>query len=192
MVRAEGISAANGPVADALSGALPSISAPAPFAFRIGSDGTWFYHGSPITRKPLVALFASYLSREGDGSYWLTTALERWPVIVDDAPFTAVAVRREGEGEAQRLIFRTNLDEEVVAGPAHPLRVRPDPMGLEWNSGHPRPYIVLSDRLEALILRPVYYDLVAWGASEQVNGIEVFTVWSDGQRFALGRVGSEE
>ena len=34
---------------------------------RIARDGTWFYHGSPIGRKPLVRLFASVLSRDEDG-----------------------------------------------------------------------------------------------------------------------------
>ena len=34
---------------------------------RIARDGTWFYHGSPIGRKPLVKLFASVLRREADG-----------------------------------------------------------------------------------------------------------------------------
>ena len=34
---------------------------------RIARDGTWFYHGSPIGRKPLVKLFASVLSRDDDG-----------------------------------------------------------------------------------------------------------------------------
>jgi len=38
---------------------------------RIARDGTWFYHGSPITRKPLVKLFATVLSRDEHGDYWL-------------------------------------------------------------------------------------------------------------------------
>src|SRR5689334_20445331 len=77
---------------------------------RIARDGTWFYRGTPINRVPLVKLFASVLRREADGSYWLVTPAERGRVIVEDAPFVAVAVDREGEGPKQRLIFRTNLD----------------------------------------------------------------------------------
>src|SRR5438874_1515264 len=86
---------------------------------RIARDGTWFYRGSPIARMPLVKLFASVLRREEDGSYWLVTPAERGRVTVEDAPFIAVAVDREGEGRDQRLIFRTNLDEIVTAGPGH-------------------------------------------------------------------------
>src|SRR4029077_17229470 len=90
---------------------------------RIESDGTWHYRGSPINRMPLVKLFASVLRREGDGSYWLVTPAERGRVAVEDAPFIAVAVEVQGGGRDQCLIFRTNLDEIVTAGPEHPLRV---------------------------------------------------------------------
>lgn len=34
---------------------------------RIGRDGTWFYHGSPVSRKPLVKLFSSVLERDAAG-----------------------------------------------------------------------------------------------------------------------------
>ncbi|HEX6441285.1 MAG TPA: DUF1285 domain-containing protein, partial [Stellaceae bacterium] len=90
---------------------------------RIARDGTWYYRGSPINRIPLVKLFASVLRRETDGSYWLLTPAERGRVTVEDAPFIAVAVEVQGTGRAQQLIFRTNLDEIVTAGPEHPLRV---------------------------------------------------------------------
>ena len=87
---------------------------------RIARDGTWFYRGSAINRLPLVKLFASVLRREPDGSYWLVTPAERGRVTVEDAPFIAVAVDREGEDREQRLIFRTNLDEIVTAEPRPP------------------------------------------------------------------------
>jgi hypothetical protein len=76
---------------------------------RIGHDGTWFYHGSPIGRKPLVKLFASVLRREDDGDYWLVTPVEKARIRVDDAPFTAVEVNAAGKGRSQSLTFRTNL-----------------------------------------------------------------------------------
>src|ERR671923_724979 len=77
---------------------------------RIGRDGTWFYHGSPIGRKPLVKLFASVLRREANGEYWLVTPAERGRVEVEDAPFVAVELAVEGSGYDQVLRFRTNLD----------------------------------------------------------------------------------
>ena len=110
---------------------------------RIARDGTWYYRGSPINRPALVKLFASVLRREDDGSYWLVTPAERGRVVVEDAPFIAVALDVEGEGRDQRLIFRTNLDEIVAAGPDHPLRVE------TAADGTPAPYVLLRPGLEA-------------------------------------------
>src|SRR5689334_2878095 len=63
---------------------------------RIAADGTWFYMKTPIGRHALVKLFASVLWREGD-KYFLKTPVEKVGIAVDDAPFTAVAMRQEGE-----------------------------------------------------------------------------------------------
>src|SRR5258708_35036602 len=117
------------------------------FGIRILRDGTWLYHGSPIARKPLVRLFSTVLRRERDG-YWLVTPVERGRIEVDDAPFTAVEMTIEGTGAAQRVTFRTNVDDTVTADQAHPLRVAPDQA-----TGEARPYIWVGPRIEGLILR---------------------------------------
>jgi uncharacterized protein len=153
---------------------------------RIARDGTWFYCGSPINRPPLVKLFASVLRREGDGSYWLVTPAERGRVIVEDAPFIAVAVDREGGGRDQRLIFRTNLDEIVTAGPDHKLRVE------TAADGTPAPYILVRPGLEARLARPVFYELVELAREEPVGGEIQFGVWSGGMFFRLGDPGDLE
>src|SRR6185295_20248394 len=80
------------------------------FDMRIARDGTWFYRGSPIGRKPLVKLFSTVLRRE-DGEYWLVTPVERGRILVDDAPFVAVEVTATGRGRDQILVFRTNVDD---------------------------------------------------------------------------------
>jgi len=152
---------------------------------RIARDGTWFYRGSAITRMSLVKLFASVLRREPDGGYWLVTPAERGRVIVEDAPFIAVAVERDGAGREQRLIFRTNLDEIVTAGRDHPLRVE---TALD---GTPSPYILLRPGLEARLNRPVFYELVEWGGEEQISGEVQFGVWSAGLFFRLGELDAE-
>src|SRR5260370_40956242 len=149
---------------------------------RIARDGTWFYRGSPINRVPLVKLFASVLRRELDGSYWLVSPAERGRVTVQDAPFIAVAVDREGEGRAQRLIFRTNLDEIVTAGPDHPLRIE------TAADGTPAPYILVRPGLEARLARPVFYELVEWGEERPIAGENQFGVWSGGRFFRLGEL----
>ena len=150
------------------------------FGIRILRDGTWLYHGSPITRKPLVRLFSTVLRREGD-AFWLVTPAERGRIVVDDAPFTAVEMTVEGMGTAQRVTFRTNLDDVVTADQAHPIRV-----ALATGTGEPSPYVVVRDGLEALIVRAVYYDLVERGDTSRLDGEERYGVWSAGTFFPLG------
>lgn len=149
---------------------------------RIGRDGTWYYQGTPIRRIGLVKLFASVLRREESGDFWLITPVEQARISVEDAPFTAVELRRQGKGRAQVLCFRTNLDDWVEAGPEHPIRVEQNP-----ESEEPRPYILVRDRLEALILRPVFYELVEAGEARREDGEELFGVWSKETFFPLGR-----
>jgi uncharacterized protein len=149
---------------------------------RIGRDGTWFYHGSPIGRKPLVKLFASVLRRDDAGDYWLVTPVERGKIKVDEVPFTAVEVNAAGAGESQSLTFRTNLDDEVAADAQHPIRIDYAADGRE-----PRPYILVRDRLEARILRPVFYELVELAQMRRIGDEEVYGVWSREQFFPLGR-----
>ncbi len=153
---------------------------------RIARDGTWFYRGSPINRMPLVKLFASVLRREGDGSYWLVTPAERGKVTVEDAPFIAVAVEMQGEGHERQLIFRTNLDEIVTAGPDHPLRVE------TAADGTPSPYILVRPGLEARLARPVFYEVVELGEAAPGDGETRFGVWSGGVFFHLGELGEED
>ena len=68
---------------------------------------------------------------------------------------------------------------EVTAGDDHPLRV-----AKAEESGEAIPYILIRDRLEARVLRAVFYQLVEAG---EENG-EQFGVWSSGRFFPLGRL----
>ncbi len=148
---------------------------------RISMDGTWSYHGSPITREPLVRLFASILRRETDGGYALVTPAEKLSIQVDDAPFVAVELHAEGAGAEQVLTFRTNVGDVVRCGAAHPLGFRREPV-----TGGLKPYLAVRDGLEALATRPVMFELVALAARR--NGAD--GVWSDGMFFAFA--GAEE
>jgi uncharacterized protein len=121
----------------------------------IKADGTWFYQGSPIGRKPMVRLFSRILRRDPDGRYYLVTPVEKVDVAVADAPFLAVEMDVAGSGADQRLTFRTNVDDVVVAGPDHPLR-----FALEVSSGGLKPYLQVRGRLEALVTRALYYDVI--------------------------------
>ncbi len=140
---------------------------------RIARDGTWFYLGTPIGRKPLVRLFASILWREGD-RYFLVTPVEKVGITVEDAPFLAVDFTAEGEGPNQRLTFLTNVEDSVTAGPDHPIRLARDPA-----TGEPAPYVLIRRNLEALIDRKSFYRLVEHGAEHDGQ----FGIWSGGAFF---------
>lgn len=150
---------------------------------RIARDGTWFYHGSPIGRKPMVKLFAGVLGRDEAGDYWLETPYEKCRIQVEDAPFAAVEMTVDGLAEGQILTFRTNVDEMVTAGADHPLRFHMDP-----ETGEPSPYILVRDGLDALMVRAVYYDLVELGVEETVGGEQTFGVWSKGVFFPMAKI----
>jgi hypothetical protein len=142
---------------------------------RIARDGTWFHEGSPIGRQAMVRLFSTILRREPDGGFVLVTPVEKLDIEVEDAPFVAVEVKSEGDGEARSLAFRLNTGDLVVAGPDHPLR-------LQEGADGPRPSIEVRAGLEALIARPVYYELAEAALAE---GAEPPGLWSGGAFFAL-------
>lgn len=153
------------------------------FDIAIRRDGTWTYQGDPIRRKKLCQLFATVLQRDADGVYWLVTPGERGRITVEDAPFTAVECVGTVDDQGRKtLSFRTNLDYWVTADADHPITVRENP-----ETGEPAPYIEVRDSLPALILRPVFYDLVEQ-AQEMPgpDGVELM-LESAGARFSLGR-----
>ncbi len=163
---------------DLNSGDFSTLPSCGDFDFRIARDGTWFYRGSPIGRKPLVRLFSTVLRRENDGSYWLVTPVERGRITVDDAPFVAVEMNVTGVGQGQKLAFRTNVEDWVTADAEHPIRID------QGRGDEPSPYIRVRGALDALISRPVFYQLVDLA---ETNGAEL-GVWSGGSYFPLGRV----
>lgn len=147
---------------------------------RIARDGTWFHQGAPFTRRELVRLFSTILRKDPDG-FHLVTPGEKMRIRVDDAPFLAVLLRAEGDGETQRLVFTTNVGDETVAGADNPIRVDSNA-----ETGEPRPYVHVRRGLEARISRNVFYqlaDMVVPGTGEYAGQLGV---WSEGRFFPLG------
>ncbi|MFL9840692.1 DUF1285 domain-containing protein [Sphingomonas sp. ST-64] len=142
---------------------------------RIARDGSWYHQGSPIGRPAMVRLFASILRREADGRHVLVTPVEKLDIEVEDAPFVAVEMKREGDGPEARLAFRLNTGDLVAAGPDHPLR-------FEERDDGPHPYLHVRGGLEALIARPVYYDLATLALD---NGSDPPGIWSNGAFFPI-------
>ncbi len=145
----------------------------------IARDGTWFHQGSPIGRPAMVRLFSTILRREPDDGanarYVLVTPVEKLDIAVEDAPFIATEMKAEGDGHDSRLAFLLNTGDLVTAGPEHALRFAEAPDG-------PRPYLHVRGGLEALIARPLYYELAerALAGDDTPSG-----VWSDGAFFPI-------
>ena len=143
---------------------------------RIARDGTWLYMNSPIGRKPLMKLFASVLRHDEDGKYYLVTPVEKVGITVEDAPFVAIRMAVAGKGRERTISFETNTDDTVTVDAAHPLRFETE----EGTDGL-KPYVLVRARLEALVSRALFYDLVALGTVE--GGW--FGVWSSGQFYPM-------
>lgn len=145
---------------------------------RIARDGTWFYLGTPIGRKPLVKLFSSVLRKDGD-DYFLVTPVEKVGITVEDAPFVAVSFDVSGQATKQGITFTNNVGDTFTAGPDNPIRVN------LANDGEPSPYVRVRTNLDALIDRKSFYRLVDLGVLGKVDGENWFGVWSGGQFFAF-------
>jgi hypothetical protein len=145
----------------------------------IRKDGLWLHEKTPIGRKELVRLFSTVLRKDPDG-YWLVTPVEKMRITVEDAPFRAVRVDRDGEG----LRFLTNVEDEVIAGPENVIRVETDP-----STGEPAPYLHVRRGLEARIDRAVFYELVDLAEEREMPGGPVLGVVSMGEFFPLAPAG---
>lgn len=146
---------------------------------RIARDGTWYHEGDPIRRDAMVRLFSGILRREGD-RHFLVTPVEKLAIEVEDAPFTAIALERDGAGDDQRLLLTTNVGEHVLIDAEHPLRV-------EDRDGEPAPYVRVRNGMDALINRATFYRLAEL-AEPSPEDPDVLGVRSCGEFFALGRV----
>ena len=142
---------------------------------RIARDGTWFHEGSPIGRPAMVRLFSTILRREPDGAYVLVTPVEKLTIDVEDAPFLAIELKSEGQRRDRMLAFRLNTDEAIVADARHPLRFEDRGHGLH-------PYVEVRRGLDALVSRPVYYELAELALAE---GGHPPGLWSGGAFFAM-------
>jgi uncharacterized protein len=142
---------------------------------RIAADGTWFHDGAPITRSAMVRLFATVLRREEDGSHVLVTPHEKLTIDVDVTAFRAVAMTLDGSGPRRRIAFEIDSGDAVILGPDHPLRITRVGAG-------PSPRILVRHGLEALVARPLYYELADIALAE---GADPPGVWSDGCFFSL-------
>ncbi len=173
-------------LAAARSGDVPPVERWNPpycgeIAIRIAADGTWYHEGRPIRRPALVKLFSRVLRRDEDGHTYLVTPVEKMRITVEDAPLHVAQMEVAGAGRAQRILMRTLTDDVFPVDADHPLVMRPSP-----RAGELRPYVRVRGRLDAVLLRPVYYELaglLTQGRDE--TGGACWGVWSAGRFFPL-------
>jgi hypothetical protein len=142
----------------------------------IKRNGQWFHEGTPIGREALVRLFSTVLRKDPDG-FHLVTPVEKLKITVEDAPFTAVQVDRDGEA----LRFVTNVGDVVEAGPENAIRVGADPA-----TGEPQPYLHVRRGLEARLRRSVFYELVEMAQERETPAGPTLGVTSNGVWFPIG------
>ena len=147
---------------------------------RIMKNGVWLYENSQIKRNRLVKLLASILRLENDGKYYLVTPSEKLGIRVDDTPFLGVEFTVDGLEKNQRLTFRTNVDDTVLADANHPIRVVE-----AIDTGEPSPYVMVRDGLEARLSRTVFYQLADLAIEQNQFQDNAIGIWSCGTFFYL-------
>jgi hypothetical protein len=145
----------------------------------IRRDGSWWHEGTRITRERLTRLFSTILRKDDDGIHYLVTPVEKISITVEEAPFVAVRVDAAGSGPEQTLIFTTNFGDLTQAGPERPIDVR-----IDAETGEPTPLVRVRGRLDALMTRPVFYELAELAVEHEGK----LGVWSGGAFFPLGAV----
>ncbi|PHR94119.1 MAG: hypothetical protein COA69_00550 [Robiginitomaculum sp.] len=150
----------------------------------IRKDGSWWHEGSQITRAPLVKLFSRVLRKDEDGFHYLVTPAEKIRIEVECAAFLAVRVDVEGKGEDQHMFFTTTSGDVIELGAEHALHVETDPVSLE-----PTPLLHVRGRLEALLVRPVFYELVEHAVERDTGKGVQLGVYSNALFFPLGPAG---
>lgn len=147
----------------------------------IKRDGLWLHEGSPIGREALVRLFSTVLRKDPDG-FHLVTPVEKLRITVEDAPFIATRVDREFDAHDRPILrFLTNVGDSVVADAEHPIRVIS-----QGPEQAPRPYVMVRHGLEALVSRPVFYELADLAERREAPDGPFMAVESAGVWFPIG------
>ena len=105
----------------------------------------------------------------------LETPVEKGSIEVEDSPFVVKLFNVVGKDKRQKIIFKTNLDHEIILSKKNPLFFK------KKNKGYV-PYIIVERNLEARILRSVYYQLVDIALKKKTKQCSIF---SQGKYFNL-------
>ena len=129
-----------------------------------------------------MQLFSTVLRKDADGKTYLVTPVEKVGISVVDAPFVAVEMDVSGEGAGDQRDYIPHQCRRRGRGrtgtSAAFCRRRCDTGGL-------KPYVLVRGRLEALVARPVMYELVGHGEEIEVGGRTMFAVRSNGVTYPI-------
>ena len=141
----------------------------------------------------MVRLFSTILRHDEDGKYYLVTPVEKIGITVDDAPFIIVNLQSINKNTPQQEItLFTNTNDEVLVDKKHPLWMAQRKKASNASTDSLKemaPYVKVRARLNALVGRAVFYDLVALGCEHRVNNQRMFGIWSCEQFFPLAHHG---
>ena len=149
----------------------------------IKNDGSWWYMGSKINRKPLVKLFSTVLKKENN-DYFLVTPVEKIKIQVEDVPFKIINLQQLTDKKYLHplIVMQNNVEELIPLNSEHPLEIKQD------SKGYPLPYITVRKNLKAKLSRAVFYESVALAKLAQVNGVEHLILHSGDWSFDMGAV----
>lgn len=146
----------------------------------IRKDGSWWHEGAPIRRQALVKLFSRVLRKDVNGKTYLVTPVEKIEIEVECAHFQAISLDLLHKNGVQYLFFTTNVGDIVRLDEQHELIVLTDK-----NTQEPTPLINVRGRLQALLSRPVFYELVDLCETRSTNNGKQIGVESAGQFFPI-------
>jgi hypothetical protein len=145
---------------------------------QIKHDGTWFYMGTPISRKALVKLFASVLKREND-HYFLVTPAEKVGIQVEDSPF----IITQWQKNSNKLALTTSTGTDLIVGKENPIQIFADK-----KTGAHLPYVLVRKNLWGRLHQNVFYQLAELGKEQTLNNKRHLVLNSGDYHFSLGEL----
>ncbi len=146
---------------------------------RINREGMWFYQNEEMTRKAMVKLFSSILRLDSDQKYYLVSPVEKMRITVDVVPFAIVDFRVVTLEGKQAIIFKTNIEEDLVLKDPQQFVVDKN------DKEEPIPLITVRKNLKGLLNRNVFYQLADIAELHEVEGVEYLGVWSCDQFYPI-------
>ena len=150
--------------------------------FLIDEYGEWYYMGSKITRKPMVKLFSSILTKDRDNTFHLRTPLEDVLVEVIDAPYLVTSLDIVNNNNLTYVSFTTNVGIKFIVGNKNPIWVEEKDSSEEMI-----PYSLVKRGLIAKVTRPVYYELAGFLDTKNIKNIEHTGIYSGKDFFILDK-----